>query len=68
MLLFAADRSITHFYTVVRLARKPFGGAKVRVDPALAEILRKQVGSKVTPSEMTKGIWGHIKRNKLLSK
>ncbi|MBN2420764.1 hypothetical protein JXB27_00635 [Candidatus Woesearchaeota archaeon] len=47
------------------MARKPFGGMTIRPDANLSKVIG---GGSVTPSEMTKKLWGYVKRNKLLKK
>lgn len=47
------------------MARKPFGGMKIRPDAALAAVIGS--GDK-SPSEMTKAMWSYVKRKGLLGK
>lgn len=45
--------------------KKPFGGMKIKPDEKLGAIVGKAA---VSPSEMTKKIWGYVKKKKLLKK
>ncbi|MEK6886569.1 MAG: SWIB/MDM2 domain-containing protein [Nanoarchaeota archaeon] len=47
------------------MARKPFGGMTIKPDSALAAVIGSAA---VAPSEMTKKLWGYIKRKGLLKK
>ena len=50
------------------MARKPFGGMKVSFAGA-KDTLEEVFGrSDLSPSEMTKQLWAHIKTKKLMSK
>lgn len=48
-----------------QMARKPFGGMKIKPDANLAKIIGS---SAVPPSGMTKKLWAYIKRKKLMRK
>ncbi len=45
--------------------RKPFGGMKICPDAKLGAVIGKAC---ITPSQMTKKLWGYIKRRKLMKK
>lgn len=47
------------------MAKKPFGGLMIKPDAALAEVIGKKP---VTPAQMTKKVWEHIKKNKLMKR
>ena len=53
---------VTRRKTKRKTKKKPFGGYRIHPDEHLGKIVGKKP---VTPSEMTKRIWSHIRRKKL---
>ncbi len=48
-----------------RKTAQRFGGYRIKIDQGLSEVTGFRLGTKVVPSELTKGLWRYIKKKKL---